>query len=77
VPIDADQQTHNFNSLTIRALPEIGFLAVESRGDGVFQQYLPFFLGHSAFTFGTALPAPNRPSTFGDACALDPSTNPP
>jgi hypothetical protein len=40
-PIDPYQQARNFNSLEIKALPEIGFLAVESRGDGVFQHNPP------------------------------------
>jgi hypothetical protein len=40
-PIDQDQQARNFNSLTIRALPEIGLLAVESRGDGSFSTQSP------------------------------------
>src|SRR5215472_18965083 len=34
------QQAHNFNSLAIRALPEIGFLAVESLGNGLFQHWV-------------------------------------
>jgi hypothetical protein len=36
-PDYADLQAYNFNSLTIRAWPEIRSLAVESGGDGVFQ----------------------------------------
>jgi hypothetical protein len=39
VPIGPDQQPHNFNSLTIGVLTEKHLLAVESGGDGVFQQY--------------------------------------
>ena len=41
VPVNPDQQAYNFNSLTIEALPEIRLLAVESGGNGLFQQYPP------------------------------------